>query len=634
MVHHDKETSMSKQGYWADNYINNQRSALDAIKLIKPGRRVFLGSSCGEPQHLIRTLSEASSRMTDIEIVRLLAMETTPLTLIANKTMDHVLNIRSFYLGSAKTKGLARNMRFITPINLSAIPHLFRSRRLAINVALIQVSPPDDFGWMSLGISVDITQAAALSADLVIAQVNSRMPRVLGQSFIHVNDVDVFVEHDEELLTIGEAPELESANTIGRIIARLIEDGSTIQIGLGTTHQAVLTALSDKNDLGIHSQYLTDDIMHLVSRGVVTNRKKGFNEGKLVASSAIGSKALYEFMHDNPALDFHPSDYVNDPGIISRHSKMVSMNVALAMDLTGQVAADALPHNHFSGVTGMLDFVRGAAQAKGGKSVILLVSTSRDGKKSRIVPMLDTAVVVPRGDAHYVVTEFGAVNLFGKSLQERAIAMISIAHPNFRNELFYEAKKIGLISDARTLKESIKHGVYPFQLEENIKIDGEEITIRPAKPVDERRIQEHLYNLDKNDVVSRFFHEKTSFVRDEAEGVSQIDYIKDLTVVAVVGEFGFGKVVGIGEYLLDPVKNIAEVAFSISREFQGKGLGKILLKKLCMAARENGIAGLVAYTSPGNKGMIKLFNTLPFKIKTFFDGDMLSLTCRFSEVES
>ncbi len=625
---------MQKPGYWADNYIRNRHSALDAIKLIKPGKRVFIGSSCGEPQHLVRTLSEAFSRLTDIEIVRLLALESTPLTLIANKTKDHALNIRSFYLGSAKPKGLARNMRFITPMNLSAIPRLFRSRRLPINVALIQVSAPDDFGWMSLGISVDITLAAAMSADLVIAQVNSKMPRVLGQSFIHVNDVDVFVEYEEDLLTRGEAPELESANTIGKIIARLIEDGSTIQIGLGTTHQAVLTALAEKNDLGIHSQYLTDDIMHLVSRGVVTNRKKGFNEGKLVASSAIGTQALYEFMHDNPALDFHPSDYVNDPGIISRHSRMISMNVALAMDLTGQVAADALPHNHFSGVTGMLDFVRGAARAKGGKSVILLISTSRDGKKSRIVPMLDTAVVVPRGDAHYVVTEFGAVNLFGKSLQERAMAMISIAHPDFRNELFYEAKKIGLISDTRTLKESIKQGVYPFQLEENIKIDGEEITIRPAKPVDERRIQEHFYSLDRNDVVSRFFHEKASFVRDEAEGVSQIDYIKDLTIVAVVGEFGFGRVVGIGEYLLNPENNIAEVAFSISKEFQSKGLGKILLKKLCMAARENGIAGLVAYTSPGNKGMIKLFNTLPFKTRTFFDGDMLSLTCRFDEVES
>jgi GNAT superfamily N-acetyltransferase len=502
---------------------------------------------------------------------------------------------------------------------------------LPIHVALIQVSPPDDFGWMSLGVSVDITLAAALSADLVIAQVNSRMPRILGRSFIHVNDVDVFVEYDEPLLTIGETPELEAANDIGRLIARLIEDGSTMEIGLGSTHQATLLALADKNDLGIHTEYLTSDIMHLFSRGVITNRKKGLNEGKMVASGAIGTEELYEFLNDNPAIEFHPSDYVNDPSIVSRHAKMVSMNVAMTIDLTGQVAADALPHNHFSGVTGMLDFIRGAVQSQGGKAILLLPATALQGKKSRIVPELDDeAVVVPRGDVHYVVSEYGAVNLFGKSLQERAMAMISIAHPNFRDELFFKAQKMGLLSPERTLSESL-HGVYPIHLEETIDIDGEPVTIRPAKPVDERRIQEHFYNLDKDDVVSRFFHEKTSFVHDEIKGVSLIDYIKDLTVVAVVGEFGFGRIVGIGEYLLNPASNEAEIAFSISKSYQKKGLGKILLNKLAAAARDNGIAGLMAYTSAQNRGMIKLFKILPYKVDSFFDGEILELRCRFDQ---
>ncbi|MDP3284492.1 MAG: acetyl-CoA hydrolase, partial [Desulfobacterales bacterium] len=226
---------MATAKYWADKYVENKRSAAEAISLIKPGRRVFIGSSCGEPQHLVRVLSESSDNFTDIEIVRLLTLETTPLTLIANKTKTHSLNIRSFYLGSAKARGLARNIRFITPINLSAIPRLFKSRLLPIHVALIQVSPPDDFGWMSLGVSVDITQAAASSADLVIAQVNPKMPRVLGRSFIHVNDVDVFVEHEEDLLTIGDLPDLESANKIAGHIARLVSDGSTIQMSLGVT---------------------------------------------------------------------------------------------------------------------------------------------------------------------------------------------------------------------------------------------------------------------------------------------------------------------------------------------------------------------------------------------------------------
>lgn len=623
---------MATPSYWADKYVENRRSARDALNLIRPGQRVFIGSSCGEPQHLVRELCEMSNYLKDIEINRLMTLETTPLTLIADKTKDQSLNIRSFYLGSAKSKGIARNKRFITPINMSAIPRLFKSRLLPIHVALIQVSPPDDFGWMSLGVSIDITMAAAQSADLVIAQVNSQMPRVLGRSFIHVNDVDYFVEHDEPLLTIGENPAMAAANDIGRLIARrLIDDGATIAIGLGTTSEAIMLALSDKSDLGIHTMYLTDDIMHLFAKGVITNRKKGFNDGKMVAQSAIGSEDLYEFLNDNPAVEFHPSDYVCDPAIIARHNKMVAMSVAMAIDLTGQVAADAMPQTHFSGITGISDFMRGAVQSPGGKSILMLPSTAMQGRKSRIVPILgDTAVAVPRGDVHHVVTEFGAVNLFGKSLQERAMAMISIAHPEFRDELFYEAQKMGLLSAERTLSESI-HGVYPIHLEETIEIMGEQVTVRPAKPVDARRIQEHFYDLSKDDVIARFFHEKTSFVKEEVEGVSQIDYVKDLTVVAIVGEFGFGRVVGIGEYLVDPATNIAEIAFSISKDFQKMGLGKILLKKLAAAARANDISGLVAYTSPHNRGMIKLFKQLPYKVNTVFDGDMLTLKCKFNE---
>ena len=623
---------MARTSYWADKYIENKRSAREALSQIRPGQRVFIGSSCGEPQHLVRELSELSDQFRDIEIIRLMTLETTPLSLIANKTKDHSLNLRSFYLGSAKPKGIARNMRFITPINMSAIPRLFKSRLLPIHVALIQVSPPDDFGWMSLGVSVDITLAAAQSADLVIAQINSNMPRVLGRSFIHVNEVDYFVEYDEPLLTIGQNPELAAANDIGRLIARrLIDDGSTIAIGLGTTSESVMLALSDRNDLGIHTMYMTNEIMHLFSKGVITNRKKGFNDGKMVANSAIGSEDLYEFLNDNPAVEFHPSDYVCDPAIIARNNKMVAMSVAMSIDLTGQVAADAVPHTHFSGVTGIADFMRGAVQSPGGKSILMLPSTAMQGKKSRIVPFLnETAVVAPRGDVHYVVSEYGAVNLFGKSYQERAMALISIAHPDFRDELFFEAKKMGLLGSDRTLHESL-HGVYPIHLEETLEINGEQVTVRPAKPVDARRIQEHFYNLDKNDVISRFFHEKTSFLKEEVEGVSQIDYIKDLTVVAIVGEFGFGRVVGIGEYLIDSATNVAEVAFSLSKEYQKKGLGKILLKKLAAAAMENDIAGLVAYTSPNNRGMIKLFNQLPYKVSTFYDGDMLTLNCKFDE---
>jgi len=619
--------------YWADNYVQKRCTAEDAIGHIRPGQRVFIGSSCGEPQHLVKTLSEATAWFTDLEIVRLMSLETAPLSLIADRTRNQRLNIRTFYNGSAKSSQLAEKSRFLTPLNLSAVPRLFQSRRLPLHVALIQATPPDDFGWMSLGVSVDITLAAASSADLVIVQVNPEMPRVLGRSFIHVNDVHLVVEKQEPILTLPSVPESEAANTISRLIARLIDDGSTLQISPGTAPQATLMTLADKNDLGIHTQYMTNEIMHLFARGVITNRRKGLNTGKMVASSAIGSSSLYEFINDNPAIEFHPSNVVNRPDIIAAHNKMVSLSVAMAMDLTGQVAADALEFNNFSGVTGMLDFIRGAFQSEGGRSIIMLPATARGGKHSRIVPMLgDTAVVVPRADVHYVTTEFGVVNLFGKSLQERTMAMISIAHPDFRDELLHRAKQMNLIGSERTLKGAL-HGVYPLRLEETLEIEEKTITIRPAKPVDERRIQEHFYTLDKTDILSRFFHEKTSFVYDEVGEVSQVDYIQNLTILAVVGEFGFGKVVGIGEYLLDPTCNLAEVAFSVSGPWQGRGLGRRLMKKLFEGARDNGIAGFTAYTAPENQGMINLFSSLPVNVFTAMEDGMVVLSCRFDDLK-
>lgn len=623
----------SKSLYWADNYIEKLKSAEQAVKAIRPGQRVFIGSACGEPQELMRALAENSRYLTGLEIVRMMSYESAPLTEIATKTHEMNLSIRHFYLGSASSESFVRNKRFITPMNISEVPILFKSRKLPINVALIQVSPPDDFGWMSLGISVDITRAAAYSADLVIAQVNSRMPRVMGQSFIHVNDVNFIVEHEEELLTIQSAVRSDVSTQIGRQISRLIEDGATLQVGLDAASQATVQALSQKNDLGFHSQYLTTDIMNLYATGVINNRKKGFNEGKLVASAALGNKDLYEFLHDNPAIEFHPSDYVNDPFIISRHNRMISLNVAKAIDLTGQISAEAAAHTHFAGVSGICDFVRGARRSPGGKSILMLPSTTADGQSSRIIPMMcDEAVVVTRGDVNYVATEFGVVNLFGKSLQERALAMINIAHPAFREELFHAAKKAGLIGAERTLGEA-SQAVYPVNLEEIVRVGDEFVTIRPAKSVDERRLQEHYYSLDKNDVFLRFFHEKTSFAPSEVENKSQIDYIRDLTLVGVIGESGFNKVVAVGEYILLVDSNMAEVAFSISKEFQGKGLGKILLKKLAGAAREHGIAGLLAYTASHNQSMIRLFKSLPYKTRTAFDGEALTLSCRFDELK-
>ena len=612
-------------------YTAKLRTADNAIGMIRSGQRVFIGSSCGEPQYLVDTLFQRRDSLSDLEIIRLLSLEGSITAIFGDQAYGHNFSVRSIYQGAGRTEHLVGGRRFLTPMNICDIPHLFRTGRLPIDAALIQVSPPDAFGYVSLGISVDITLAAARSASLVIAQVNPRMPRTVGNSFLHVNEIDIFVEHEEEMLTVLEFPEVEGVSEpIAQLLANLIDDGTTIQLGPGEMTSTLLAALGGKNDLGLHTQYMTDAIMDLIRRGNITNHRKKIDEGKGVASTAIGSTELYRFLDGNPAVAFYPSDYVNKPSVIAQHSNMVSINVATAMDLTGQVAADALPQNHFSGVTGMVDFVIGANRAADGKSIIVIPSRQRDGKASRIVPELDGgSVVVSGSNVHHVVSEFGAVNLFGKNLQERAIAMISISHPESRDVLLEEAKKRGIVGPERTLSESL-YGVYPVHLEEAREYEGVRVTFRPVKITDIRRIQEHFYAMEEQDIQSRFFSQRKSFYEDHMQSRSQIDYIRSMTIVAVTGRETYEKIIGIGEYVQEEGRDIAEVAFSVLKEWQGKGIARILIQKIAEAAVRNGLAGLVAYTSLKNRAMVKVFKTLPYAVETVFDGDFFILTCRFN----
>jgi len=613
-----------------ENYRSKLLTADEAVRLIRSGQRVFIGSSCGEPQHLVNALMDNAEFFSDVEIVRLLSLEGSLMSLMADEYRGHKFHVRSIYQGSDQTKSLQANRRFITPLTLGAVPALFKKKMLPLHFALIQVSPPDDNGWMSLGISVDVTLAAAQSASVVIAQVNPMMPKILGHSFIHLEDVDVIVEQEEELLSAFNLPAYESASEIAGITANLVEDGATIQLGLAELSQPIANALARKNDLGVHTEILSDDLMELVSQGVVTNRYKTVNEGKVIASGAIGSPEFYQSLHNNVVIEFRPSDYVNNPAIISQNNKMVAINFARTMDLSGQVYADALPQNHFSGVTGMFDFILGASMSAGGRSIIVIPARSIDGKTSRIIlQAAEGSIVIPKGYVSYVVSEFGMVNLLGKNIEERAMAMISLAHPDFRDQLFHNAQEAGLIDRNRTLHESL-FGVYPARMEETRMYDGQPVTFRPAKPVDERLIQEHFYDMDEKDVRTRFFSMRRSFYREDMEKMFQVDYIKNLSIVAVTGEIGFEKIIGLGMYALEHGA-VAEVAFSTAKEWQGKGIAGIILNKLAEAARENGFNSLVAYMLPTNTGMIKLFKKLPFKVKSVFEGETLVLRCDFDE---
>jgi len=605
-------------------------AADEAVRMIRSGQRVFIGSSCGEPQHLVNALLDNADLFSDVEIVRLLSLEGSLMSLMAAEYRGHKFHVRSIYQGSDQTKGLRANQRFITPLTLWAVPDLFKKKMLPLQIALIQVSPPDDNGWMSLGISVDVTLAAAQSAALVIAQVNSRMPRIPGHSFIHLDDVDLIVEQEEELLSAFNLPVYESAAEIAVTAANLIDDGATLQLGLAELSQPIAKALAQKNDLGVHTEILTDDLMELVSRGVVTNRHKAFNEGKVVASGAIGSQQLYRALHNNVVIEFRPSDYVNNPAVIAQNHKMVAVNFARTMDLAGQVYADALPQNHFSGVTGMFDFILGTSMSPGGKSIIVIPARSIDGKTSRIIPRADGgSIVIPKGYVSYVVSEFGMVNLLGKNIEERAMAMISLAHPDFRDELFHNAQEAGWIDRNRTLNESL-FGVYPARMEETRVYAGQSVMFRPAKPVDDRLIQEHFYSMDEKDVQTRFFSMRRSFYREDMETLFQVDYIKNLSIVAVIGEVGFEKVIGLGMYALEH-GTVAEVAFSTAKDWQGKGIASVILQKLAEAAQENGFTSLVAYMLPTNTGMIKLFKKLPYEVKSRFEGEAIVLECDFDE---
>jgi acetyl-CoA hydrolase len=333
------------------------------------------------------------------------------------------------------------------PVFLSEIPRLFRTGRVPLDVALIHVSPPDEHGFCSFGVGVECTKAAAEAARVVIAQVNPAMPRVLGDNFIHVRKVTHFVESNDPLAELPRVRMSPAFEDIGKNVASLIEDGATLQLGIGGIPDAVLHFVSDRRHLGVHTEMFSDGMVELVEQGVVTNEKKTLHPGKIVASFVLGSKPLFDFIHNNPIVEFHPSDYVNDPFIIAQNDNMVAVNSAIEVDLTGQVCSDSIGDTIYSGFGGQVDFVRGASRAKNGRAVIALLSTAKDGQVSRISTVLDegAGVVTSRADVHYVVTEFGVADLFGKTLRERAKALIGIAHPKFRDELEAGARRRRLL---------------------------------------------------------------------------------------------------------------------------------------------------------------------------------------------
>jgi acyl-CoA hydrolase/GNAT superfamily N-acetyltransferase len=577
---------------------------------IRRGDRIFVGTGCGEPQHLVRALTDYvrsnPKALFGAEILHVWSMGVAPYT---DEHLQANVRHNSFFVGNPTRAAVNRGLADYTPIFLSQVPDLFHRRHIDIDVALIQTSLPDRHGYLNLGISVDIVKAAVACASLVVAQVNRHMPRVAGDGFLHVDEIDYLVHHDEPLLEyLPNVPD-EIAARIGKYVARIVEDGDTIQVGYGSVPNAIMAALGRKKHLGLHSELLTDGIVDLIRKGVIDNSRKSVNHGKSVASFVMGCAATYEFLDDNPTVELRTIDYTNNPLVIAQHAGMTAINSALEIDLTGQASAESIGHTFYSGIGGQADFMRGALLAAGGKSILALPSTSHDGESSRIVPFLreGAGATLNRGDVHFVVTEHGMAHIHGKNIRERAMDLIAIAHPKFRAGLVEEARRRRLIYHDQEYLPG-ERGEYPEHLEtRKTTRRGQAVLLRPVRISDEPLLKEFFYSLSDRSMYRRFLTPTREMSHERLQDFVVIDYTKEIIILAVVEDDGRETLVGLGEYYLDEERLWANVAFAVRDTYQNRGVGTELLAFLVHVARRQGLLGLTAEVLKENEPMLRVF---------------------------
>lgn len=617
---------------WRKQYQERLLSAAEAVAKIHPGARVFIGSACGEPRALVNAMVHAADHLADTELIHVLTLGVAP---YADPRYAANFRANAFFIGNSLRQSVNAARADYTPIFLSQVPNLFRSRQLRIDVAMITVSPPDDHGYVSLGVSVDITKPAALCARVLIGQVNRLMPRTHGDSMIHISQFHHLVEHDEPLLEWPFTAEPDDiTRRIAEHIARLVPDGATLQLGIGHVPDAVLGFLTAKKDLGIHSETFSDNVMILAKAGVITGKHKALHRGKIVGSFALGGRALFDFIHNNPLVEMHPSDYVNDPRIVAEHPNMIAINSALEVDLTGQVCADSLGEQFYSGIGGHADFMRGAALAKGGKPIIAMPSTAMTGEgcRSRITASLTSGagVITTRGDVHYVVTEYGVAYLHGKSLRERAMSLINIAHPDFRGELLHAAKHRHLVYPDQILPAPTAPPPAEFTSTVILR-DGSSVVIRPMCPDDEPLMKQIFYSFSKQTIYLRFHHAMRAMPHQQLQVFCNVDHDTEVALVAVVGPPEAQEMIATARYFTDPSKTEAELAFAVHDTWQRKGLGTILFNRLLEIARSRGIERLVADVLLENSGMLKIFHRSGLKIQTTTDAGVVHVEMQVPE---
>ncbi len=614
-----------------EKYPDKFCSTDDIFCKIRAGDRIFISTGCGEPQYLVKTLVEYvesnPKAFFDTEILHVWTLGVAPYN---DEKLKHNFRQNSFFISHHTREAVNEGLADYTPIFLSEVAALFRRKQVSVDVALVQVSPPDEHGYCSLGISLDITRAAVENADLVIAQVNSEMPRVHGDTFIHVSELDYMVPYDEALLEFGPPlPDRELLERIGHYVAQIVEDGDTIQVGYGSIPNAILPFLSDKKHLGVHTELLGDGLIDLMKKGAVDNSKKNRNRGKLVASFCMGSRDTYSYIHDNPAILFKEMDYTNNPLVIAQNEHMTAINSALEIDLSGQASAESIGGTFYSGIGGQANFMRGSVLAPYGKNVLAMLSTTRHDRSSRIVPALKegAGVTLTRGDLHYVVTEYGIAYLHGKNIRERAMSLIAIAHPRFRPWLIEEAKKRLLIYKDQAFIPG-EEGEYPEHLEtyrttkQNLRV-----FLRPVKINDEPLIKDFYYALSDKSLYRRFLSIRRHLPHSELQKhFVVIDYTREMAILAVKKYVGQEVVAGIAQYCIGENSLSAEISIVVRDDFQKKGIGLELLSYLVIVAKNQGLHTFTADILPDNIAVFRLIEKLGLNYDRKWDSGLIHIT--------
>ena len=625
---------------WKKIYPEKFATENEIFSRIRRGQHIFVTSGCGEPQYLIAAMTKYveshPKAFFDAEIIQIYSLGIAPYT---DEKFRSNFRHNSFFIGNNTRDPVNKGAADYTPISLSDIPALITAGMVQIDIALIQTSLPDEHGFLSLGVSVDVVKTAAERASLVIAQVNSYMPRANGDGFINIKDVNFIIPHDAQILEIQRSFSEEktiSLERIGFYVSRLIQDGDTLQVGYGSIPNAIMAHLYNKKNLGIHTELLTEGIISLSQAGVIDNSKKTLNRGKTVATFCMAKKETYDYIHDNPSIVFRTVDYTNNPMVIARNDNMVAINSALEIDLTGQATSESIGSMFYSGIGGFHDFMRGALLAKNGKTILAMKSTAADDSISRIVPTLSpqAGVTLSRADVRYVVTEHGIAYLHGKNIRERAMSLISIAHPKFRPWLIEEAKKRGLIYQDQAYIPG-ERGRYPEALETfRATKTGLQIFLRSVKITDEPLLKDFFYSLSDRSLHRRFMSWRTDIPHERLQDFVIIDYTKEISILAIIGSKENEIIVGLGQYGIDEATHTAEVAVAVRDDYQKRGVGTELLSYLTYLAKREGLLGFTAEVLVENTAMLQVFEKGGFDITKQVEAGVYHLKMAFRIPES